>query len=312
MQTDTPGPSTGHRERYPCTNEPILTPVSVTQSSSLCQDCFFEFHIEERVTPTYVGRSEWSGCPFRGLTRGEPCPRYVPRHQLQNDLAEFLGTSVEQVLARRKDIVDSKLQEAAWRAKARDTEQDILDYYENEDCYLYMYSAGLGTRSELLAPLIRFTGGRGKVLDYGCGVAAEAYWLARSGAYQVSLADLDSPHFRFAQWRFRRYGLPEGFYVLPKDRVRLFRGRFDAIICLEVIEHVTHWRQMLDDFVSSLEPGGWLLMTVGKPTPDNTLHINRLTGLTEEAYRDHLTRCGMELAHTDSPQAEFWVWRKPP
>lgn len=226
-------------------------------------------------------------------------------------MAEFLGKPVSSVLAWRKRIFDHKLHEARWNSKPRNTEDEILEYYCSQDYYLYMYCFGPGVRSELLAPIIRLTEGKGTVLDYGCGVAAEAYWLARSGAYEVGLADLQAPHFRFAQWRFRKYRLCESFYVLPKDREALLARRFNAIMCFEVIEHVVDWRGTLDHLMAILDVGGWLLMTIGPPSPTNTLHLNDLSGLTRQAYETHLTHRGLQLIHTDSPKAEFWVWRKP-
>jgi SAM-dependent methyltransferase len=49
----------------------------------------------------------------------------------------------------------------------------------------------------------------------------------------------------------------------------LFEGRFGAVLCREVIEHVEGWRQLLHECFWSLEPGG--LFQVQTPIPQAEL-----------------------------------------
>jgi 2-polyprenyl-3-methyl-5-hydroxy-6-metoxy-1,4-benzoquinol methylase len=106
----------------------------------------------------------------------------------------------------------------------------------------------------------RFAGrppGSVTVLDLGCGTGNISLPLARLG-YRVFALDVD--RVSLICGRRRSAGPSPGF--LNMDAARLgFRGRFDAIVCSELIEHLPRPESMLCLLPSHLSPGGVVMIT---------------------------------------------------
>jgi SAM-dependent methyltransferase len=94
---------------------------------------------------------------------------------------------------------------------------------------------------------------QGKVLDAGAGQGALSLWLAQNG-FEVTACELQPELFR----------VPE----IPCLQVDLSRplpfadAEFDAIACVEVLEHVEDQFSLLREFHRILTPGGRLVLTV--------------------------------------------------
>lgn len=96
------------------------------------------------------------------------------------------------------------------------------------------------------------------VLDAGCGMGRNAYWLARWGARSVVAADqaelaLDSARKVLA-------GMPgvrverESIYDLP------YREAFDRVLSIGVVHHLEFPRRAVERLVETLRPGGKLVV----------------------------------------------------
>ncbi len=90
-------------------------------------------------------------------------------------------------------------------------------------------------------------------LDYGCGRGNMLRRMSRR-ATRVCGVDVD----------------PEALALIPGAETRVIRegeplpfadGSFDAITCLEVIEHVADERQTFRELARVLRPGGILILT---------------------------------------------------
>src|SRR4030095_10060214 len=66
-----------------------------------------------------------------------------------------------------------------------------------------------------------------------------------------------------ADCRTRLAGIPKLSFVLLADlQEAQHRGAYDAVVCMEVLEHVVEVDRVLDNLVSLLAPGGRLLISV--------------------------------------------------
>jgi SAM-dependent methyltransferase len=114
------------------------------------------------------------------------------------------------------------------------------------------------------------TGRPPRVLDAGCGNGAFALWAAASGCDVLAVSDapedLAKARRRAAKLgigsvRFEQYDLRE------LDSTGEALGEFDAIFCLEVIEHVLDDVGLLRRLAARLRPGG--LIYLSTPTHDH-------------------------------------------
>jgi 2-polyprenyl-3-methyl-5-hydroxy-6-metoxy-1,4-benzoquinol methylase len=126
--------------------------------------------------------------------------------------------------------------------------------------------------------------GPGRVLDAGCGNGAFSFYAARRGNTVLGLTfsdgEVQKDNRRAALLRvshlvdFRRFDLRQ------LDQAIDSLGRFDQVICLEVIEHVVNDGKLIRDLAALLAPGGRLLLS----TPYE--HYRRLYGETLSASED--------------------------
>ena len=127
-----------------------------------------------------------------------------------------------------------------------------------------------------------------QVLDYGCGVADPSLFLALHGA-NITIVDLESTKFKFAQARFKRRNLEVNSVTstqtekpceIPEDL------KFDLIIMAEFLEHVRSPRLFLEFALSHLKAGGIFYDSLG------ALHNHGIGG-------DHLEEAKHEMETTD-------------
>jgi ubiquinone/menaquinone biosynthesis C-methylase UbiE len=104
-----------------------------------------------------------------------------------------------------------------------------------------------------------FTGQR--VLDLGSGMGGGLVALRRAGLDVVGL-DYNPAYCRIAQLRGQRYGLRLPLAVGAGEALPFAEGSFDAVICLDVLEHVQQPERVLAEMHRVLRPGGVVLTTV--------------------------------------------------
>ena len=102
-----------------------------------------------------------------------------------------------------------------------------------------------------------------RVLDYGCGDGSFLAMLMQSQAHPNAAVgvEIDSQVVADCSARFSvQAGLT---FILEGELERpQHRGAFDAVICMEVLEHMVEIEPVLDKFTRLLAPEGLLLVSV--------------------------------------------------
>ncbi|MBY0586842.1 class I SAM-dependent methyltransferase [bacterium] len=133
----------------------------------------------------------------------------------------------------------------------------------------------------------------GRILDAGCGNGAFCGELARQSKHQVCGMDLSKTGIEIA----RRF-FPDVSFKLAsvnEDIISVFDEPFDAIVSLEVIEHLYDPRGFVESLYQGLRPGGVLILS----TPYHGYWKNLALALTNR-LDPHFT------ALWDGGRIKFW------
>jgi SAM-dependent methyltransferase len=144
-----------------------------------------------------------------------------------------------------------------------DTDDAHLESWRDPSIVYYLFGHSY---RQALQPLhvhryARFIPTGSRVAEYGCGTAPLLYALARHYRHRkLALVGADIPHllFHFSRWRFRDDRFVTMVPIEPGDDAPL-PGRYDAIFCLEVFEHLPRPLKTLEHFTRILNPGGVLI-----------------------------------------------------
>lgn len=99
----------------------------------------------------------------------------------------------------------------------------------------------------------RLTAGTGaRVLDLGCGDGAMGEMLQSDG-YEVEGVDVSPRVLAVAE---RWYEKTRRFDMNRDELPEAWRSAFDAVVCLEVLEHLEHPRRSIEHALAVLKPGG--------------------------------------------------------
>jgi len=96
-------------------------------------------------------------------------------------------------------------------------------------------------------------GYHGNVLDVGCGQSPYRFLLNTKATNYVGIDISDADKFDYEN--------PE---IVPFDgeHIPFSDGHFDAVICTEVLEHVSHFQGLVDEIHRVLRDGGEAIVTV--------------------------------------------------
>ena len=113
---------------------------------------------------------------------------------------------------------------------------------------------------------------RTRVLDVGCGVGPLSLYCAKKGAEVVGV-DISKRAVAIAtgaakHWQMKKVTFMQG----DVTKMQKTLGKFDLIICNEVVEHVADDVALLKSIHSLLKPGGALMLAT--PSSENWLRRN--------------------------------------
>lgn len=99
-----------------------------------------------------------------------------------------------------------------------------------------------------------------RVLDIGCGGGLVSEPMARMGAKVVGI-DPGSNNIRIAKSHSEPQGLAIDYRICEVEDLVRAGETFDAVLCLEVIEHVPDPAQFTKDCATLVRPGGMIVLS---------------------------------------------------
>ena len=176
-------------------------------------------------------------------------------------------------------------------------------------------------RLQYVAARVALPGAR--ILDVGCGGGLLSEALAREGA-QVTAIDLAPELVKVARLHGLESGLQVDYRVQSvEDLAAAEPGAFDAVTCMEMLEHVPDPTSVIDACARLLKPGGRLLLSTLNRTPAafalavvGAEYVARLLPKGTHHYRDFikpaelagwLRRSGLQLE--DVSGLAYLPWR---
>lgn len=139
-----------------------------------------------------------------------------------------------------------------------------LQYYKG-----LLIKADRGLHEQIAERVLAEVPAGGRILDLGAGEGALSARLADLG-YAVTAADKDAESFRCTQSAFSRINFDSAEEI--EHFVQKHEGVFDAVLGIEVIEHVQDQWQYVRQLMRMARPGGLILVT----TPNTTSWLSRV------------------------------------
>jgi len=192
---------------------------------------------------------------------GEPIE--IVRRRLREEETR-LGTNV------RREIQSRGIEPHVWS-------EQLLGFYRETNAFLYesvswsRYPLKLKMRNWIARLLIRKFARSVDVLVFGDGPGFDSLHLAQAG-HAVTYFEVSGYGSKFAEQIFQS---SHSSVRLTTDTQGYGEASFDAILCLDVLEHLPDPTQAVKDFSHWLRPGG--LLFVSAPfylvTPDYSTHL---------------------------------------
>ena len=113
-----------------------------------------------------------------------------------------------------------------------------------------------GRRAIVLDMLSRFAPAGGAVLDFGCGSGLTVDTVARAG-YRASGVDFSKEAIDFGAAKGIR-----GLQTVSEEKLPYADNSFDAVLCMDVLEHLADETTALSEMRRVLKPGGALIIMV--------------------------------------------------
>ncbi|XP_021380379.1 phosphoethanolamine N-methyltransferase 1-like isoform X2 [Mizuhopecten yessoensis] len=126
----------------------------------------------------------------------------------------------------------------------------------------FVSAGGLTATKEFLKKLCLRPGQ--KVLDVGCGIGGNAFYMAKEFGVKVVAMDLSSNMIDIARERAREMGISEvevDFEVADATRREYPADYFDIIFSRDTILHIAGKLQLFQRFKTFLKPGGQVLIS---------------------------------------------------
>ncbi|MBI3821973.1 MAG: class I SAM-dependent methyltransferase [Planctomycetes bacterium] len=191
---------------------------------------------------------------------------------------------------------------------------DLVRFYQQTDAFLYELVAWnrnankVAIRQWMNEVFGRLPSFSLDVLTYGDGIGCDSLYLTQAG-HRVTYCDLGMLGKRFAQSLFDAAGLP---FAPTDDLTGLPAEAFDAIVCLDVLEHVPDPPSLVEQLARCLRPGGLLIASapffaIDPQFPTHLASNRRHSGSLRRLYG----RCGLQLVD-GRPFLDPVVLSKPP
>ncbi|HEX2165362.1 MAG TPA: class I SAM-dependent methyltransferase [Thermoanaerobaculia bacterium] len=198
-----------------------------------------------------------------------------------------------------RPLADDSRLEAIYRERIQDEDEGL----GAAGFLAARYREGMRWRNlleRLLPDCERAAGSRLRVLDLGAGNGAVE--LALSADPKLAPVSVDRLHNATAIAIHRRAGKPFRRVVCAADRLPFRGAAFDAMLCLETIEHLEQPRESGREAARVLRPNGVILLTTPARSryafrPDPHFGIRGLALLPAASQRAVAARRGFDAPH---------------
>ena len=158
--------------------------------------------------------------------------------------------------------------EENWPKKPRETFDDVANAYlevgntaiARNVYYATRSSTGIESFSDLYDDIEKGMINKNHLcLDYGCGVGVATEILAQAG-FEVEAMDLkDTPVLKFLEYRINQNGIKDKVKINPvTSEMPEFKEKYGFVIMLDVIEHLMNPKEILEEVLPRIIPGGHL------------------------------------------------------
>jgi SAM-dependent methyltransferase len=181
-------------------------------------------------------------------------------------MAEATGTPVDEVRRRLQQEHLSLGHNVREQLRRRDVPPSVFgprmgQFYAETDAFLYetftwnRYGMKQAMRRWILSFLRRRHPGPARVLAFGDGLGFDSAGLAMAG-HRVTYFDVGQPGIAFAKKVFAANAVQVEILTSPDQ---LAAESFDAVVCLDVLEHVPDPPRLVEQLAGYVRPGGWLI-----------------------------------------------------
>jgi mycofactocin glycosyltransferase len=201
-----------------------------------------------------------------------------PFESLAVELSEFLGVTVDEAKVRMEGAWQNRAESARAGLPADKDSASLRAYYAVQEHGLFVSSYWHSLRPDswalhgvaALTDCMQFAEGN-CVFEFGHGIGSTGLLFAAHG-FRMTMGDVSPAYRDFARYRFRRRGLNADFIDVSSEEPR--PATFDAVVSLDVLEHIPTPIRELRRLHAALKPGGVLLLNVvfGRD-PSNPEHI---------------------------------------
>jgi SAM-dependent methyltransferase len=147
-------------------------------------------------------------------------------------------------------------------------------YLETVDYLRTLSTLTVERRSSYIKDLEKNIGGfkDKRILDYGCGVGSHGIYCSQKGAI-VDLLDVDGPLYNYAKWRVTNRKIKINSFFYP-DSI-LCKNMYNAVICLDVLEHIADPIASFNSISDSLVTDGLLSLEVSSMVKPTSGHFSQ-------------------------------------
>ena len=145
-------------------------------------------------------------------------------------------------------------------------------------------------RYQVILQALQQIGRPQRVLDFGCSRAYHAIHLHNALGISFTCVDIDSTSIRLANEMIQKAARrPQGMEAIVATDLKFANREYDAVMCMETLEHVKDYRKLLEQFEQAVKPGGWIVLTLPHGPVEFTMWVEH-----PERNREHLREFGLQ------------------
>ena len=133
------------------------------------------------------------------------------------------------------------------------------------------------------------------VLDAGMGFGQYSWWMTKKfREWNITAADIKSEQVADCNAFFKKEGLGERVRAVEADLVNWTgTGKYDLVLCVDVMEHIEEDRRVFGNFCKMMKPGGFLVISTPSDLGGSDVHAEDEKSFIGEHVRDGYSKTGI-------------------